>query len=109
MLLSRGTSTGWKSGLTGQQKEVQVLHLAKNNPVYQCMLGAGRLEDSFAEEDLGLLVGQQADHMSQRCVLVARKATGILGCVRRSIDNRVSKVILPLYSALVRLHLEHCA
>ncbi|KAK4832532.1 hypothetical protein QYF61_023864 [Mycteria americana] len=64
-------------------------------------------ESSLAAKDLGVLVDTKL-YMSQQCVFVAKKSKGILGCIRQSIASRSREVILPLYSTLVRTHLECC-
>jgi len=79
----------------------RVLHLGRNNPMHQYRLGADLLESSSVERDLGVLVSQQ-------CALVAKKANGMLVCVKRSVAGRSREILLPLCSVLLMPHLEYC-
>jgi len=79
----------------------------KSNPMYQHVVGATQLQSSLAEKDVGVLVDTGL-YMSQKWALAKKKANSILGCFRQNIGSRSREVILPLYSALVRPHLESC-
>jgi len=85
----------------------KVLHLGWDNPKHKYRLGGEWLESSPEEKDLGVLVDEKLN-MSRQCVLAAPKANRILGCIKRSVASRLREGILPLYSTLMRPHLESC-
>jgi len=79
------------------------LHPGRNNHIHQYRLGKEELERSSAEKDLSVLVSNRLA-MSQQHILVAKKANGIVGCTKKSMASRLTEVIVPLSSALVRPH-----
>ena len=85
----------------------KVLHLGRRNPRHLYRLEGAVLESCSAKKDLGVLMDDKLN-MNQHCALAAWKANDILGSIMRGVASRDREVIVPLYSALVRPHLEYC-
>lgn len=65
------------------------------------------LGSSLAKRNLGVLVNNKLK-VSQQYAAAAMKVNWILGCIHMGTTSKDRDVIILLYSALVRLHLNYC-
>ena len=59
------------------------------------------------EKDLGVTFSGNMK-VSDQCGIAASKGNQILGLIRRTITYMEKQLIVPLYKAIVRPHLEYC-
>ena len=79
----------------------------KRSQIHSYKMGDIWLSNTTNEKDLGIVVDHKLN-MSQQCDAAAKKANAILGCINRSITSKSPEVLVPLYTALVRPHVEYC-
>ena len=85
-----------------------VINLGRENQHNRYTLRNVLLKKSKTERDLGVVVSTDL-RPRQHCVAARNRANRVLGFIARSVKSRSTKVILKLYLALVRPHLDYAA
>ena len=83
------------------------LHTGHGNLNVNYEMGDTVLGTTVKEKDLGVTISADMK-VSEQCCIAASKGNQILGLIRRNITYKGKKLIIPLYKAIVRPHLEYC-
>ena len=83
-----------------------ILHVGRNNAASDYTLNGVRLSKLDSAKDLGVIVSHDLRPREQ-CISARNRANRVLGFIARSITNKTAEVILKLYLALVRPHLDY--
>ena len=81
------------------------LHTGPGNTGMNYEMGGTILSKTVKEKDLGVTMNANMK-VSEQCRLAASKGNQVLGMIRRNITYNEKSLIIPLYKAIVRPHLE---
>ena len=73
-------------------------------------MGGTILSKTVKEKDLGVTMNANMKVMkvSEQCRIAASKGNQVRGMIRRNITYEEKSLVVPLYKAIVRTHLEYC-
>ena len=83
------------------------IHIGHRNLDEEYKMGDAVLGRTTQENYLGVTFSADMKVSEQRGI-AASKGNQILWLIRRTITYKEKQVIIPLYKAIVRLHLEYC-
>ena len=83
------------------------LHTGPGNSGMNYEMGGTILIKTVKEKDFGVTMNANMK-VSEQCRIAASKGNQVLGMIRRNIAYKEKSLIVPLYKAIVRPHLEYC-
>ena len=101
-------SVKWMLAFNGDK--CNMLHLGKNNPKLSYTIKDGditkTLNETTSEKDLGVIVDSQLN-FDEHITSVIKKSRKISGMLMKNICHKSKEIMIPLYKATVRPHLEY--
>ena len=83
------------------------LHTEHGNTGMNYKMGGTILSKTVKEKDLGVTMNANMK-VSEQCRMAASKGNQVIGMIRRNITYKEKSLIVPLYKAIVRPHLQYC-
>ena len=83
------------------------LHTGPGNTGMNYEMGGTILSKTVKEKDIDVTMNANMK-VSEQCRIAASNGNQILGMIRRNITYKEKSLIVPLYKAIVRPHLEYC-
>ena len=83
------------------------LYTGRGNTGMNYEMGGTILSKTVKEKDLGVTMNANMK-VSEQCRIAASNGNQVLGMIRRNITYKEKSLIVPLYKAIVRPHLEYC-
>ena len=98
-------STKWQ--MTYNIDKCKVLHIGSNNNRTNYSMNNTEISKVNKEKDLGVIICNDLKP-GEHCKEVVKTANKIVGFIGRTFEFKSEKVIVTLFNALVRPHLEYC-
>ena len=83
------------------------LHTGPGNTGMNYEMGGTILSKTVKEKDLWVSMNANMK-VSEQCRIAASKGNQVIGMIRRNITYKEKSLIVPMYKAIVRPHLEYC-
>ena len=83
------------------------IHIGHGNMDEEYKMGDAVLGRTTKENNLGVTFSADLK-VSEQCGIAASKGNQIIGLIRRTITYKDKHLVVPLYKAMVRPHLEYC-
>jgi hypothetical protein len=87
-------------------EKCSVMHVGKNNQHFQYSMNNVIMESVEQQRDLGVIITNDLKHEKQVKKSV-KNASRMLGFIARTFEYKSKNIMIPLYKALVRPHLEY--